>query len=307
MARPPSSPRRTVLRHLCRQRRYHYRSGCRERLKREARRARVWRSAEATGYYGGRVNSLTDLPLPPPEFRRLVGPTDPKFFDNSGPQLVFSDVNEDAYSSVFDFGCGCGRLARQLIQQRPRPGRYLGVDRHKGMISWCHENLAPRAPGFEFQHHNVFHEMLNPQGTPGHLPLPAADKEATLFIAWSVFTHLLEPDAEFYMQELARVLGQTGVAVTTWFLFDKGDFPMMQEFQNALFINDRDPTNAVIFDRDWLSRQVSGADLVMTRIIPPSIRGFQWTIHLERRQEGRVPAAFPEDVAPRGIARPPIG
>ena len=44
-----------------------------------------------------------------------------------------------------------------------------------------------------------------------------------------------------------------GVAVTTWFLFDKANFPMMQEFQNALYISDFDPTNAVIFDRTWLS------------------------------------------------------
>ena len=35
----------------------------------------------------------------------------------------------------------------------------------------------------------------------------------------------------------------------SWFLFDKRLFPMMQPFQNALFINETDPSNAVIFDR----------------------------------------------------------
>jgi SAM-dependent methyltransferase len=250
---------------------------------------------------------VTDLPVPPMEYRRLVGPTDPAFFDNPTSAIVFPDVRPEAYASVFDFGCGCGRLARQLMQQRPRPGRYLGVDRHKGMVTWCRDNLAPQAPGFEFQHHDVFHEVLNPSGTPGHLPLPAADGAVTLFIAWSVFTHLLEPDAEFYLRELGRVLSPDGVAVCTWFIFDKGDFPMMQEFQNALMINATDPTNAVIFDRTWLVDQIARAGLVATHVTPPDIRGFQWTLHLQQRTSGRTPVAFPEDRAPRGIARPPVG
>ena len=61
---------------------------------------------------------MMDLPFPPIEFRRLVGPTDTKFLDNTSRALVFPDVKPDAYASVFDFGCGCGRLARQLIQQQ---------------------------------------------------------------------------------------------------------------------------------------------------------------------------------------------
>jgi SAM-dependent methyltransferase len=251
-------------------------------------------------------NALIDLPVPPMEFRRLVGPTDPKFFDNPNLLPVFPGVKEDAYASVFDFGCGCGRLARQLIQQHPRPARYLGVDRHRGMIAWCQQHLTPLAPGFAFQHHDVFHDLLNPAGTPGHLPFPVGDAEITLLIAWSVFTHLLETDAHFYMQELGRVLGSDGVAVTTWFLFDKGDFPMMQEFQNSLMINAVDPTNAVIFDRGWFLKEAALAGLVPTRIVAPDIRGFAWVIHLEKQADGRVMQEFPEDLAPRGIARPPI-
>jgi SAM-dependent methyltransferase len=113
------------------------------------------------------ANALTDLPVPPIEFRRLVGPTDPSFFDNPNLLPVFPDVKEEAYASVFDFGCGCGRLARQLIQQRLRPARYLGVDRHRGMIAWCQQHLAPLAPGFAFQHHDVFHDPLNLREHPG--------------------------------------------------------------------------------------------------------------------------------------------
>lgn len=250
---------------------------------------------------------VTELPLPPLPFRRLVGPTEPELFDNPSHQPVFPGLPPRAYDSVFDFGCGCGRLARQLIQQQSRPARYVGIDRHKGMVDWCRENLAPSAPGFDFRHHDVRHELLNPGGTPGHLDLPARNADITLFIAWSVFTHLLQADAEFYLEELGRVLSPAGVAVTTWFLFDKGDFPMMQEFQNALFINHQDPTNAVIFDRTWLTDRASRAGLVATHIVPPSVRGYQWVIHLQKLGDGRTQAPFPEDQAPRGIVRPPLG
>lgn len=250
---------------------------------------------------------MTDLPLPPLEFRRLVGPTDPAAFDNPTRNPVFGEIPVEAYSAVLDFGCGCGRLARQLIQQQRRPDRYLGIDRHAGMIAWAREQLSPAAPDFSFEHHDVRHPHLNPGGTPGHLPFPAEDRAFTLVIAWSVFTHLLEADAAYYIHEVGRVLSPSGVAVTTWFLFDKGDFPMMQEFQNALYINPDDPTNAVVFDRDWLRERARDAGLVLTRIVPPAIRGFQWVIHLERQRDGLVDAPFPEDTAPRGILRAPLG
>ncbi len=223
-----------------------------------------------------------DLPLPPQEFRHLVGPAEPDAFDHPAMRSVFEAIPREAYGSVFDFGCGCGRLARQLLRYDLRPGRYVGIDPHKGMIDWCRANITSRAPEFDFRHHDVFQEFMNPDGTFEQLPLPAADGTVTLFLAWSVFTHLLQPDAEFYLRELGRVLHPTGLAVTTWFLFDKTEFPMMQEFQNALYINECDPTNAVIFDRAWLAGALAAAGLEAQSMGAPHVPGFQWTIHLRR-------------------------
>ena len=47
---------------------------------------------------------------------------------------------------------------------------------------------------------------MNPDGELDSLPLPAGDGEVTLFAAWSVFTHVFERDAAFYLGEIARVL-----------------------------------------------------------------------------------------------------
>jgi SAM-dependent methyltransferase len=250
---------------------------------------------------------LLQLPLPPRELRRLVGPTEPEPFDNPTGRFVFPEIEERAYTFVFDFGCGCGRLARQLMQQRTAPGRYIGVDPQRISVDWCRANLSPHAAQFTFEHHDVFHEFVNPGGHLDPLPLPAPDGEVTLFIAWSVFTHLLEREAAFYLGELARVLSPGGVAITTWFLFDKREFPMMQSFQNTLFISEFDPTNAVLFGREWLGDQLRRVGLRMTRIVPPAIRGFQWVIELRKDASDRPHVEFPEDLAPYGLARPPAG
>jgi hypothetical protein len=125
----------------------------------------------------------------------------------------------------------------------------------------------------------------------------------TLMIAVSVFTHLIQDQAEYYLDEVARVLAPNGVLYSTFFLFDKADFPMMQTFQAALYINDVDPTNAVIFDRGWLAEQLDRRGLRIRSVEPPIVRGFQWQMQIER---GRGSVELPLDEAPRGRRAPPM-
>jgi methyltransferase family protein len=138
------------------------------------------------------------------------------------------------------------------------------------------------------------------------LPLPAGDDQATLFIATSVFTHCLEDQAEHYLREAARVLRADGHLFATWFLFEKADFPMMQDFQNALYINETDPTNAVIFDRGWLRETARSAGLTITRARPPSTRGFHWLITMRPAAAGCPEVELPADDAPTGTKAPPL-
>lgn len=122
--------------------------------------------------------------------RTLVGPTADEQFDNPTGAPVHG-IDPDRYRSVLDFGCGCGRIARQMIQQRPRPERYAGLDLHPGMIRWCQDNLASHAPGFAFHHRDVRYEPFNPgPDKPLSAPFPFAASEFTLVVAHSVFTHL---------------------------------------------------------------------------------------------------------------------
>lgn len=244
------------------------------------------------------------LPIPPTEMRALVGPTEPEAFDNPSGGPVFSDV--DTNGAVFDFGCGCGRVARQLIQQRVQPARYVGVDLHRGMVEWCNRNLAPTAPQFTFLHHDVFNRGFNPGSEADFAELPVADSEFDLVLAHSVFTHIAESVVNRYLRECRRVLKPEGTLRATWFLFDKRYFPMMQSFQNALYINEHDVTNAVIYDRGWLNLAFENAGLVMTSARKPDLRGYHWTITAQPKTSGRAPCGLPEDDAPFGSCPPPV-
>jgi SAM-dependent methyltransferase len=247
-----------------------------------------------------------NLPIPPFEMRQLVGPTDETAFDNPNGDPIF-DLPETQYDSVLDFGCGCGRLARQMIQQRTRPKRYVGFDLHPGMVRWCRENLGPYATGFSFLHHDVDNPSFNPgPGKPPLLKMPVEDGAFSLVIALSVFTHTIQSHGEYYLREVARVLRADGVLVASFFFFEKRFFPMMHDFQNALYISIEDPWNAVIFDRTWLQVSLQNLGLCVVRVVPPSLRGYQWLLYIRMLSAGEPAVSLPEDHAPFGRLPPPI-
>jgi SAM-dependent methyltransferase len=120
-----------------------------------------------------------------------------------------------------------------------------------------------------------------------------------------VFTHIVEDSALHYLAECARILRPGGVLVSTWFLFDKRHFAMMQSFQNALYINVIDPTNAVIFDREWLKAACQNVGLEAKEVVPPTIRGYHWMIQLRKVVDPKT-FDLPVDTAPLGSMPPPV-
>ncbi|HEY4900953.1 MAG TPA: class I SAM-dependent methyltransferase [Terriglobales bacterium] len=247
------------------------------------------------------------LPFPPLEMRELVGPTELAAFDNPNRRIIYDYLEPEVYETVFDFGCGCGRVARQLILQRPSPQKYVGLDLHAGMIRWCQRNLQPIAPHFTFLHHDVLNVRFNPGSEkPRVAPFPVVDAQFKLVNVLSVFTHLTEDQAAHYLGECARILHPEGVLHASWFFFDKEDYPMLQEHTNALYVSYVDPSAAVIFARTWVRNTARQFGLRFCKIVPPQVRGHQWAVVMTKRTDlGEVD--FPPDEAPRGVARPPMG
>jgi SAM-dependent methyltransferase len=240
-------------------------------------------------------------PLPPPHFRRLVTTNDAVFELANSSALIDPYLTDPRqYRAVFDFGCGCGRIARQLLVQNPRPKRYLGIDIHSGMVKWCRNALSPLDPAFQFQHHDVWNLGIAPENKrQSTAPFPAGAREFSYVIAHSVFTHIYKEQTEFYLGEISRILAEDGIARTTWFLFDPLTFPMLFEHQVCLYVNEIDPTNAVIYDWAWMLRTVRSRGLKVVHTEPPTVRGHQWNVHLALRTRENEPDAFPEDRASR--------
>jgi SAM-dependent methyltransferase len=226
-------------------------------------------------------------PLPPLELRRLVGPTDPESYAPYAGGRAFPALPGDGkhLRSIFDFGCGCGRQARQLILQTaaPLPERYVGVDVSKTMIDWCVENITPYHPQFTFHHHDVASQTYGPGNSSARVrPLEFAPGTFTLVNAHSVFTHLEEDQAGFYAHELSRLMAPDGLMRLTWLVFNREIFPPLASHQNCLFLNSEDVTQAVYFAWDWIVRLIKQLDFLVADIHWPLVTGAQFPIYLTR-------------------------
>jgi SAM-dependent methyltransferase len=116
-------------------------------------------------------------------------------------------------SRVLDIGCGCGKMARTLLNH-PYVTNYIGFDVYKPSIDWSRETIVPLS-GARFQFHwiDVFSAPYNPGGTVRgtEVAFPAEDGAIELAFACSLFTHLLEDDARHYLREVRRVLVPGGL------------------------------------------------------------------------------------------------
>lgn len=140
--------------------------------------------------------------FPPAELMEVTtGLTEPIDFATHGVHFVrelaqASPKPLSSFSSILDFGCGVGRLARLF---KGFSGRYVGVDVDKRTVEWVRTSLPYVSANLNFPHE----------------PLPFKDGEFACVISLSVFTHLTERDHLFYLSELCRVTQAGGILLLT--------------------------------------------------------------------------------------------
>lgn len=145
-------------------------------------------------------------PLPPPELIfDVIGSRWSAIYLDSGARIV-RDMQElleevghplQLFESILDFGCGSGRLIRQ-VHHHPDAALF-GTDYNPRLIQWCRENLP-----FAFFSTNV----LRP-------PLPFDDALFDFVYARSVFTHLTEELQCDWLTELHRLIRPGGILYFT--------------------------------------------------------------------------------------------
>ncbi|RKY21701.1 MAG: class I SAM-dependent methyltransferase [Planctomycetota bacterium] len=143
------------------------------------------------------------LPFPPAALMHSVaGTADTDWFLEGGGKaaqalrdiLAHQDQSLDQMERLLEFGCGCGRVVRQL---QDLPGQVHGCDWNERATDWCRRNL-----GFAHFEQNT----LAP-------PLPYDAQSFDFIYALSVFTHMGEDLQRPWMDELRRVLKPGGLLV----------------------------------------------------------------------------------------------
>jgi SAM-dependent methyltransferase len=170
--------------------------------------------------------ALPDSDLPPIWMINKIGSHSTEHFKTNGA-WTFAEMARrgrlHANSRVIDLGSGCGRLAipfTRLITE----GDYYGTDVFEEGIAWCQAHIGRRYPRFKFFLQDVpdSYYFGGEVKAAADLNFRFADTNSIDFIfAISVFTHLVEADAQTYLQEIARTLQPDGVAYLTCFIIDR--------------------------------------------------------------------------------------
>jgi SAM-dependent methyltransferase len=154
------------------------------------------------------TTATSSMPLPPVDLReRVSGTRDEAWFDESGARtvsewqrvLIASSMRIGDFKSIVDFGCGCGRALRHLVDQL-MPGQTLtGMDTDCQAIAWLDANITGAT--------------VKP--LPEQPPGPMANQSADLVLSHSVFTHLPEQVQFAWLADLRRILRPGGVLIAS--------------------------------------------------------------------------------------------
>lgn len=188
-------------------------------------------------------------------------------------------------SQIVEIGCGSGRLAYPLSGYLNEAGGYVGFDVSKNALRFAERLVASRRPDFRFVHADLHSDEYNAAGTQqaASFRFPAAERSADAVVAISVFTHLLEPDAASFLQQIARVLKPEGRAyITAYVLNDEIAAEManarammtMQRYKGPVWAGDlAAPEAATGYDEAAFLRLVDDAGLALEGDL---IRGGWW-------------------------------
>jgi SAM-dependent methyltransferase len=147
-------------------------------------------------------------PMPSADLIQLVvGHRNLAWFDRSRREtveLIISLLSQAGidyadFRSIFDYGCGCGRVLAGWEGRLSSETRLFGCDINPVLVDFCQKNIA---------HADVLRTSYYP-------PLPYQDDQFDFIYAISVYTHLSLPAMLQWTGEFARILRPGGIVLIT--------------------------------------------------------------------------------------------
>lgn len=120
------------------------------------------------------------------------------FYEDATTDRLVANAELGGYQTIFEFGCGTGRLAQRLLRALPSSVTYLGVDISPVMINLAKSRLA------------AWPERAKATLVDGSLPLPADDASADRVLSTFVFDLLEAEYARAVLNDLRRILAPDG-------------------------------------------------------------------------------------------------
>jgi SAM-dependent methyltransferase len=133
--------------------------------------------------------------------------------------LIYLNLKKKENNTILDVGCGSGLLAIASEPFLGQQGQYIGIDVSQQDIRFCREHYP--VPRFSFIHHDNHHPIYAPFQKYTRSQWNLESESLDLLLALSVWTHLSEKDALFYIREVNRVLKPGARAIITLFVLDE--------------------------------------------------------------------------------------
>ena len=119
-----------------------------------------------------------------------IGKTQKQIYDDAF--FSVSQIKDLNNINILDIGCGAGRLAQGLLQNRAEIKNYTGVDIRDQVINYCKNEISVKDDKYKFYHlkmRNIRYNNKYSSEINFELFLPY-QKKYDLIYMFSVFSHL---------------------------------------------------------------------------------------------------------------------
>jgi SAM-dependent methyltransferase len=174
----------------------------------------------------------------PPLNLMYDGPVGYRQFKENGDEFLgyYLDICDlKRNESVLDLGSGTGRKTLPLLSYLNDEGNYLGLEISDIGVDWCNEKYAAY-PNFKFQKIDVYNQLYNPGGKEkaAEYKFPLPPEQFDFVVLNSVFTHMMPPEVENYLSEIARVLKKGGRTLISSFLLNNESRALIQSGSSSI-------------------------------------------------------------------------